>query len=255
MARQLLFYDLVTPISKARHQEWSFKTTQQFGFASEANSVPLMSVEFIAAAHEYPIVFSLDGESRALPVAVLGVDSNKSLFVNKDGTWGATYIPAFIRRYPFVFSASENGEMLTLCIDEAFEGFDRKGGSGERLFDGAGERTPYLERMLEFANQFQGEHHRTNLLGKLLGELDILEPTEAKVTLPDGAERTLRGFHCVSRERLKSLDADKLKQLVGTDALELIYLHLYSLRNFEGLVRRSAQTSTSGQFSEIVATH
>ena len=56
-------------------------------------------------------------------------------------------------------------------------------------------------------------------------------------------------------DRLKALDADKLKQLVKNDALELIHLHLYSLRNFEGLVRRSAQKSALGQSSNAVLTH
>jgi SapC len=238
MSKQLLFYELVTPISKARHARWSVRTDGQYMFAADTNAVPLMTVEFLAAAHEFPIVFSVDNDSNVIPVAVMGLDVDKSLFVASDGSWGSNYIPAFVRRYPFVFSASEDGATLTLCIDEAYEGFDRKGKNGQRLFDNDGERTPYLESMLQFANAYQGEHQRTRLFGEILKTLDVLEPSEAKITLPDGTSRSLTGFQCISREKLKALKGDKLAELLANDALELIYLHLYSMRNFDDLVRK-----------------
>jgi hypothetical protein len=168
----------------------------------------------------------------------MGLDVDKSLFVASDGSWGSSYIPAFVRRYPFVFSASEDGQTLTLCIDESFEGLDRKGDSGQRLFDDAGERTPYLESMLQFANAYQAEHQRTRQFGEILKSLDILEPSEAKITLPGGTSRSLTGFQCVSRAKLKALDTDKLTSMLANDSLELIYLHLYSMRNFDDLVRK-----------------
>jgi len=238
MTKQLLFYELVTPISKARHAKWSVRTDGHYKFAAEANSVPLMSVEFLTAAHEYPIVFSADSENNIIPVAIIGLDADKSLFVSSDGKWGSNYIPAFVRRYPFVFSASDDNRLLTLCIDESFEGVDRKGTEGQRLFDDTGERTAYLESMLQFANAYQGEHQRTRLFGQTIRDLDILEPSEAKITFPDGASRSLTGFHCVSRAKLKALDPEKLSSIVANDALELIYLHLYSMRNFVDLVRK-----------------
>jgi hypothetical protein len=237
MSKQLLFYETVTPISQSRHAKWSVKPDARYAFAAESNAVPLMTVEFVAAAHEFPIVFSTDADA-VLPIAVMGIDANKSLFVGQDGKWTSHYIPAFIRRYPFVFSASEDGKTLTLCIDESYEGLDRKGKDGQRLFADDAQRTPYLDSMLQFANAYQGEHQRTRQFGELIKSLDILEPSQAKITMPDGTSRALTGFQCVSRAKLKELKADKLPGLVGNDALELIYLHLYSMRNFDELVRK-----------------
>jgi hypothetical protein len=51
---------------------------------------------------------------------------------------------------------------------------------------------------------------------------------------------SLGGFMAVERPKLKALAADKLAALVPTDELELLYLHLQSMRNFLGLRDRLA---------------
>jgi len=58
---------------------------------------------------------------------------NENAYLDADEGWRANYVPAFIRRYPFVFSKSEDGQTFTLCIDEAFAGFNREG-RGQALF-------------------------------------------------------------------------------------------------------------------------
>jgi SapC len=45
----------------------------------------------------------------------------------------------------------------------------------------------------------------------------------------------LGGFQAVNREKLKALPGDTLAELAATDELELIYLHLQSMRNFDAL--------------------
>lgn len=237
MTKQLLFYELVTPISNARHATWSVEPIADYHFAAGTNSVPLTIPEFLLAAQDYPIVFTLDGDS-VMPAAILGFDADAGLFVADDGSWDARYIPAFVRRYPFVFSASDDGQTFTLCIDEACEAIDRTGKRGEKLFDAGGERTTYLARMLDFVNAYQAEHQRTAAFGRLVQALGLLEPHEARVTLPGGDPKMLTGFHVVSRDRLKALSPDHLTQLVASDAMELIYLHLQSVGNFENLVKR-----------------
>ncbi|MEO8244665.1 MAG: SapC family protein [bacterium] len=237
MTKQLLFYELVTPISHSRHADWSVAPISDYRFAAATNSVPLTIPEFLLAAQEYPIVFTFTGE-QAMPTALLGFDADKGVFIDGAGSWNARYIPAFVRRYPFVFSTSDDGQTFTLCIDEACDSIDRKGKKGERLFTGEAERTPYLSRMLDFVNAYQAEHQRTGAFGKLIAGLGLLEPHEARATVPGGETKTLAGFHVVSREKLKALPADKLAELVANDALELIYLHLQSIGNFEKLVHR-----------------
>ena len=69
-----------------------------------------------------------------MPVAVLGVRDQENRYVTTEGRWEAKYIPAFIRRYPFVFSSGADNSKFTLCIDEDFTGCNQKG-LGQQLFD------------------------------------------------------------------------------------------------------------------------
>ncbi|MCW1918920.1 SapC family protein [Rhodobacter sp. KR11] len=235
MAKQLLFYELVTPISLTRHADWSLGPITDFSFAAGTNSVPLTIPEFQLAAQEYPIVFTLEADE-AVPVALLGFDKDAGLFVTQSG-WDARYIPAFVRRYPFVFSTSADGQTYTLCIDEACTALDRKGQTGEKLFQN-GEKSEFLSRMLDFVNAFQVEHQRTRAFGKLLAALGVLEPQEARVNKPGGGQVALAGFLVVNRDKLRALPEAKLAELMRTDGAELIYLHLQSLANFDKLVAR-----------------
>ena len=60
------------------------------------------------------------------------------------------------------------------------------------------------------------------------------------ITLPSGARTALVGFTAVSRERLKALPGDALAALAKNDELELTYLHLQSMRNFQRVTERTA---------------
>ncbi|MBS0126833.1 SapC family protein [Thetidibacter halocola] len=236
MTTQMLIYERAAPITVAAHKDTYVKTGADFGFASKINAVPLMATEFISAAKEFAVVFA-GTEDKVMPTAVLGVRNEENLFVNEDGSWDARYRPAFLRQYPFVFAGREGSDQLTLCIDEQFKGVN-KDGRGERLFDADGNRTAYLNLMLDFAQKYQGHFRRTEIFCQRLKEHGLLEPMQAKFTLPDGQSVQLAGFWAVNREKVKQLDGDTLKALAQTDELELIYVHLQSMQNLDRLIER-----------------
>lgn len=240
MTKQLLFYENATPITVERHRNWAIDgSTERYHFADKVNSVPLTAVEIPLAARDYSIVFA-GADDKVVPVVILGVEGDDNLYVSEDGTWNAGYIPAFVRRYPFVFSLSDDGQTFTLCIDETWDGCNEEG-RGERLFDDEGEKTPYLERVLEFLKDYQSHFKLTESYCAKLQELELLEPMQAQFTLASGDQRSLTGFMGVSRPKLKALDAEKLKELAATDELELTYTHLQSVNNFSNALNRAAQ--------------
>ena len=102
MSTASLFYKNITPINKQRHAGWSIVGSDSFAFARGIHSAPLTAVEFPNAAREFSVVFAR-GKEGLMPIAVMGVRAGENLFVGADGKWLAEYIPAFVRRYPFVF--------------------------------------------------------------------------------------------------------------------------------------------------------
>jgi hypothetical protein len=230
MTKQLLIYETAVPVSPARHGKHSVEVGGNYAFSAGVNAVPLMAVEILRAATEYAVVFTAVGED-VMPAVVLGVKGDQNLYLAADGHWNAKYIPAFIRRYPFVFAASADAKTLTMCVDEAYPGLNTQG-RGARLFDDDAKPTPYVERVLTFLKEYQAHFVRTQVFGRRLKEYGLLEPMQAKVTTPTGATLSLTGFMAVSRAKLRELSGEQLSALAKTDELELLYLHLYSMRNF-----------------------
>lgn len=240
MTKQLLIYESAVPVSAASHGDVSFKSADSYAFSAGINAVPLMAVEFMRAATEYAIVFTETGDD-VMPVAVLGVRPEQNLYLSPDAQWQAKYVPAFIRRYPFVFSASADQQTLTLCIDETHPGLNRDD-RGQRLFNDDGKPSAYVEQVLKFLQEYQAHFVRTQAFGKRLKELNLLEPMQAQVTTPMGETVTLSGFQGTTRNRLRTLSGEALSSLAKTDELELIYLHLYSMRNFNEVKDRFVGT-------------
>lgn len=236
MTTQLLIYETAVPVSSGRHAKCSVEAGKGFGFTRNINSVPLMAVEFAPAAAEYAIVFAKNGDD-VVPVVILGARQSENLYLADDDAWRAKYVPAFIRRYPFVFSPSDDGKTFTLCVDEAFQGLNYQG-RGQALFTPEGQHTPYVDNVLNFLQEYRAQFERTQAFCKKLKALGLFEPMLAEFTLPSGEKTSLGGFQAVERKRLKALPPEKLQELAAGDELELIYLHLQSMRNFNEIKER-----------------
>ncbi len=230
MTKQLLIYEAAVALNAERHGNLSLDARDDYAFSAGVSAAPLMAVEFVRAAAEYAIVFTAAGDD-VLPATVLGVKGEQNLYLTADAHWKASYVPAFMRRYPFVFSTSDDHKTLTLCIDESHPGVNREG-KGQRLFSDDGKPTDYTQNVLKFLQEYQLQFERTKVFGQNLKELDLLVQMQANVTTPEGESVSFGSFLAVSREKLRALDGAALAKLAKTDELELVYLHLYSMRNF-----------------------
>jgi hypothetical protein len=235
MTKQLLIYEKAIAVTRRDHGDVSIKSGNNYEFARGVNSVPLMAAEFDLSCAEYAIVFSGEGTD-VMPAALLGIRDNENLYIDEHGVWNAKYIPAFVRRYPFVFS-TEDKSTFTLCLDEDYPGVNRRG-VGERLFDADGERTQYLQGVLGFLQAYQAQFESTRAFCQRLIELNLLEAMQAQFSLPSGQRMTLGGFMSVNRDRLRALPGDVLARLAATGDLDLIYAHLHSQRNFTPTAER-----------------
>ena len=233
-----LFYKKVVPLNKEIHGDLCIEGIEGYAHTKETNSIYIAAVEFLQISKEYPIVFAKGTDEKVFPVALLGLQKNKNLFVDDKGDWTADYIPAYVRRYPFILATPDEKEaQFTVCIDESFSGFNTAK-EGKPLFDKKGEQLDILNQAVDFLKDYQNHVHLTTLFCENLSKLDILEPMQANIERADGDKTTLSGFMGVNREKLKALKPAQLTELLKSDQMELIFSHLASLSNINDLLKR-----------------
>ena len=239
---EMIFYERVVALNDQTHARLRVRPASSFAYAARTNSVPLLSSEFFECAREYPIVFAR-GEAGPVAVALLGLREAENLYVGKDGIWDARYVPAFVRRYPFVPGKGAQGELL-VCIDEASQCFDAN--EGEPLFM-EGKPTPQLEHAMKFLAEFHQEAATTELLGRRLQELGLLRQADSVAQLNDGTQFRLNGLSVVDEAKLRALDRDTVQELFVSGGMAVIYAHLMSLGNLGALVDRLSKRGAVGK--------
>ena len=237
MSKQLMIYDNIQPLSD-KHVKWSVDIGN-YEFVANLNSVPLLANEIVSAAAEYPIVFSaIAADGGFIPLAIMGLKQDQNLLLDEKNLFITRYVPAFVRRYPFVLGSTQGSDVMSICIDEDSKVCVADGSRGLRLFSDNGERSAHLNEVIEFLKDYQSRAKQSSQFCKRLQELDLLEPMQANITFKnhDTAAVNLTGFYVVKREKLKALKDEDLLDLFKKDGLELIYAHLQSLTNFNVLI-------------------
>jgi SapC len=204
------------------------------------NALFITAVEFGDVCREYPIVFveagqSAEGQREVAPMAVLGLAQGENLMLGADGSWAARYTPALLRGYPLGV-APIDAQSYVVCVDAKAGGLSPS--EGERLFDDAGEPTPFLNERRQFVEEVEREAQRTRLLGRRLLELELLRTMRFDATLPDGSRLSVDGFLTVDEEKLGALPEATVFDLHRSGVLALIHAHQISLGLMRTLVER-----------------
>ena len=228
------FYADVVPLNANQHKALCAKATADFRFAARTQSVAMGAGEFFDCAVEFPIVF-VRTPNGLVPVALLGARADENLFVAADGKWDAGYLPAFVRRYPFV-TLNEGNERLSVGIDARSTLLTE--GDGERLFDEQGQVTEAFKGTMKFLERSHADFVRGEALGRTLDEKGLLQPMSAKMTIDGGATIELAGFEVVDVAKLDAMSIGEQGLLAKAGDLALIHAHLVSMRNFRKLLAR-----------------
>ncbi len=235
-----LFYRAPELLSAAVHAAWRLKDGD-VSFAADAPFVPIVVGELAASARSYPIVFAA---GHAQPIAVLGLE-HANLFVT-DGAWARdAYLPAYVRRYPFGFTATVNPEGLALAIDAASDRVVRTGGDGAALFDEDIKPSAMTRQALAFCEAFQSEVSATAAFAEALKANDLLIDRRADATLPDGRKLGLEGFQIVDAGKFARLADDVVLDWHRKGWLALVHFHLSSLERFSALLALQAARASA----------
>ena len=247
---QVMFYRQPELLSKEQHGKLGVNVAPtRFAFALGSNLCPMTVQEFAPASTCYPVVF-IGPEYN--PVAVFGLNETQNLFATPEKGFDVdAYVPAFIRRYPFVLAqpdASATGadaERMLVGIDRGYEYIAEN--ATYPFFEANGEPSDYTQRCMQFCNDFESQVRSTRQFVALLRELDLFEQRSTTYT-PQAQDGTAAGepqlvaeYFGVSEDRLKALPKDKLAELVSNGALQQIYAHINSLFCWDRLMARHFQ--------------
>lgn len=239
--RMPMFYQQIEAFDTTRHADLCRQTQRDFRFAAEATVIPVVISELPQLLRHYPLVFipSVDGGSPGLAVLV-GLGDGPNLFVNSQSAWlPDTYIPAYVRRYPFHALRIDMETEPLLAIDPTA----LITGYGEPLVDTAGEPSSYVREMLAFTQEYRAAAERTETMCQALLDAGVLQDGDITLQTASGEVHRINGFLSVDEARLRLLPAEALIKLHGADALGLAYAQLLSLVNLTHLPRSTAEKS------------
>jgi hypothetical protein len=236
-----LFYNAVEPLNAGQHGKMKVRKLLKMTQVGKTHAIPVTVDEFTLVQRHYPIVFSI-GE-KPIPIALMGLNEGVNVFVDEDGRAldNSIYIPAYIRRYPFLLARIRpDSDELSLCFDPTASAVgDFK--EGEPLFDGD-QPTQATQAILDFCEQFEAAGQRTAAFMEDLLKSNLLMDGEVAIQ-PEGYEQPFiyRGFRMVDEDKLRELKGDELRKMNQNGMLPLIYAHLFSLTEMRQVFGRQLQ--------------
>jgi hypothetical protein len=224
-----LFYNAIEPLNVTQHGKMKVRRVLRMAQVGQTHAIPVTVDEFALVQRHYPIVFSI-GEN-PIPIALMGLNEGVNVFLDESGRPNdpSAYIPAYIRRYPFLLARLRpDSDELSLCFDptaDAIGEFDE----GEPLFN-EDQPSDATKAILEFCEQFETAGQRTAAFMEELKKSGLLMDGEVAIQ-PEGFEQPFiyRGFRMIDEEKVRDLRGDELRKMNQNGMLPLVFAHLFSL--------------------------
>jgi hypothetical protein len=236
-----LFYNSIEPLNATQHSKMKVRTMLRMPQIARTHAIPVTVDEFALVQRHYPIVFTVG--DNPIPIALFGLNEGVNVFLDEDGRPLETsiYIPAYVRRYPFLLARLRpDSDELSLCFDptaNAVGDFEE----GQALFDGD-QPSEATKAILQFCEQFEAAGQRTAAFVEELTKGDLLMDGEVAIQ-PEGFQQPFvyRGFRMIDEEKLRNLRGDELRRMNQNGILPLIYAHLFSLSEMRSVFGRQMQ--------------
>ena len=234
-----LFYKTLQFLDSKTHADWGVAQGQSgFAFAAHTNVVPLAISELSYAIASYPVVLvqQQDAVAPAL-VALVGNGDNNNQFVQANGQWReGAYVPAWVRRYPFVLVNQEaNSTEVALAFDPSAHALVGPEHAAKLWLEQ--QPSPVLTSILNFQREVALALSATAVAVQALVDAQVLEEATISFNKPDdaaaAAPQRLSGFMMVNEAKLQALDGAALEALSKANALGLAYAQMLSMRNVQ----------------------
>lgn len=227
-----MFYASPRPLDRVKDAKLKISRPTHFRFTASTNAVPLLIDEFPMAAAYYPIVFAAG--PAPVPAAVVGLKNDTNLFLDSEGRWiNGAYLPAYIRRYPFILMDDPEQKQFVLCIDEKS---DMLAETGEYSLFEKDQPSEFTKSAMEFCAALRQQGDATDVFVAALKEHDLLVPNDAQIDLRDGTRLQLSGFLVIDPQKFDALPDSIILQWRKKGWLGLVYAQLLSSHRWQNLV-------------------
>ena len=122
-----LFYNAIEPLNVAQHGKMKVRPVEKSPQIGQTHAIPVTVDEFGLAQRHFPIVFTV-GDS-PIPIGLMGLNEGVNVFLDGDGraTDPTMYVPAYIRRYPFLLARLEPRKRRAVAVLRPDLGRGRRG--------------------------------------------------------------------------------------------------------------------------------
>ena len=229
-------------VNNIDHRDLRIDTRRSARLGDDVGFAATFPAEFRDLQACYPIVFRKDARGALSPIALLGFEEGRNLFLDGE-RWDAHYLPLAIERQPFLIGRDGDALTVHVDLDHARVGT----ASGEPLFREHGGNTEYLDRIASVLLTLHNGLERVPAFIDALLALDLLESFALDVELDDGSLNRLAGYYTINEDRLRGLDAAALGELHAAGHLEPIFMAVASISNFRGLIDRMNRSRAGGR--------
>ncbi len=228
----LLFYKEPIPLDRKNHLGLKLKKQDNYSFADDVNSVPVAGFEFFQCSRSFPVMFVKNENEEFVPIALLSLTAKGH---NLGSNWEGYYVPAFVRRYPFVLESSQAMVMFDKNAPHLTEE------EGETLFGDDGEPTEVLKDIVQFLETVDRGYRMTEEFAKELKEKDLLEPSKGTIKFTD-TELKLNHLYVINEKKFhESLDDEEIVKWFKRGWLSWVSAHLHSIGAMPEVLKRLPQ--------------
>lgn len=224
-------------LSSEDHGNLRVITERSAIFGDNVMSSDVFTFEFRRLQGNYPLVFQKDAAGNLFPRALFGFEEGENLYLDKSG-WRAGYVPAIIRREPFLIGfqktpeESEDKRLLSIDLDHPRVSTTE----GEQLFQPLGGNTPFLDETAALLETIYKGIEHTRAFMQALQEHQLTEIINFEVVMQDGSKNQLLGYHGINEQQLRQLKGPVLEDFSEKGFLAPMFMIIASLSSIGRLI-------------------
>lgn len=226
-------------LDNVTHADLRVETDHGAAYGDSVNQVAAFLPEYAALQRHYPILFRRGDDGILRAVAILGFDRDENLFLAQDGRWTASYVPAMLRRGPFLIGLASDGEpVIHVDLDHPRVAISSSSSSAAPVFNPHGGHSPVLEDAMDALRTIHIGNDVEAAFSAMLDSCALVEPVRLEVSLTERDVVAFDQYEAVSSERIAALDGDALARLNQTGFLEPVIHAATSIGAMQDLANR-----------------